>query len=859
MRFHSLGAARLSPLLMCSFVISGQNPPPASAPDFARDIQPVLQQRCSGCHGERQQMGGLRLDDGASVLRGGYSGPVIEPGKNSASKLVARITSDKPGFQMPPGGKRLTAEQIAAIRSWIDAGAKVPASAGSAKAAGPAKSAHWSFQPVRRPNTPEVHNRTWARSDIDRFVLARLERENLQPSPAAGRSTLIRRVSLDLTGLPPTPAEVDAFVNDNRPDAYERVVDRLLASPHYGEKWGRFWLDLAHYADSDGYEKDLVRPYAWRYRNWVIDALNRDMPFDEFTIEQLAGDLLPNAATEQRVATGFLRNTLTNREAGVDRAEARFEQVLNRTNTIGTVWLGLTVGCAQCHNHKFDPISQKEFYQMFAFVNSVEEQDIDAPLPGEAGPYLRARPEYDRKRREILEAHHIPDMQAGWEARIREAFQNPGKDLEWDFQVTAFRASFDGADKFLKGLWTKRTVRQAERLTDYFVSQPGPDAGKDKEKTAALKETAEKLKALKETLPDWTLAPVIAEDPQAGKTNIHLGGDYQALGVEVQPGTLAVLPPLPAGEKPTRLTLARWIASRDNPLTARVAVNRMWQEFFGRGLVRTSEDFGTQGEKPSHPELLDWLASEFVERGWSSKQLQKEIVMSAVYRQSSHTRKDLETRDPENVLLARQGRMRLPAELVRDETLAASGLLNPAIGGKSVRPPQPAGVAELGYANNVKWKESTGADRYRRGMYIHFQRTTPYPMLMNFDAPDSNTACTRRRRSNTPLQALNLLNDPVFFEAAQGLAERLLTEVNGSQEDRLDAGFRLCLGRKPSARERERLSQYLDSEKQLLAKDSKAVEALLPAPPEGVDRTEAAAWVGLSRVLLNLDEFITRE
>lgn len=825
--------------------------------DFGRDIQPVLAKRCFLCHGPREQVSGLRLDQPEAILKGGDAGPVIVPGSSATSKLYQRISSTTKGFAMPPVGEPLTANEVALIKNWIDQGAKIPKTAAETSKTNPIS--HWSFQPVRRPALPVAHDPNWVRNPIDQFILARLEAEGIRPAPEADRHTLIRRLSLDLTGLPPDPAEIETFVKDQSPEAYERLVDRLLASPHYGEKWARTWLDLAHYADSDGYEKDLVRPWAWRYRQWVIEAFNRDMPFDQFTIQQIAGDLLPKATIEQQVATGFLRNTLTNREAGVDRREARFEQLIDRTNTVGTVWMGLTVGCAQCHNHKFDPISQKDYYQFFAFFNSAEEEDIDAPLPGELGAYLRARPEYDRTRLEILQQHKVAELQARWEPRIRQAFADPGKDLEWDFAVTEMRAAFDGADRFLKGEWTKRTQRQADRLTDYFVAHYGPEFDRDKPVGASLKEAREKLNALKATLPELTQAPVIVEVPNAPAANLHLGGDALALGTEVEPAAPSVLPPLPSGSKPNRLTLARWLVSRDHPLTARVAVNRMWQEFFGNGLVRTSENFGTQGDKPSHPELLDWLANEFIDRGWSMKQMHKLIVMSAAYRQSSSARKELESRDPDNVLIARQSRLRMPAEMIRDEALAASGLLNPAIGGKSVRPPQPAGVAELGYANNVKWRESTGVDRYRRGMYIHFQRTTPYPMLMNFDEPDSNTTCTRRRRSNTPLQALNLLNDPVFFEAAQGLAVRLLREAPASPEDRIDSAFELCLSRKPDARERERLLRYYHQQKEILSKENKSATSIEPFTIEGVDSIEAAAWAGVGRVLLNLDEFITRE
>ncbi|MDQ6706117.1 MAG: PSD1 and planctomycete cytochrome C domain-containing protein, partial [Acidobacteriota bacterium] len=694
----------------------------AQAPvDFSRDIQPIFQKRCILCHGPNMQASGLRLDNRAAALR------VIKPGDSSASRIVAMVSGAGPKV-MPPVGDRLTAPQIALLKTWIDQGAKWPETADAT---------HWSFRPVQHPNLPAVHDGVWPANAIDRFVLARLESERIAPSPAAEPLTLLRRVSLDLTGLPPSPEQAAAFLDDKRPDAYERVVDRLLDSPHYGEKWARYWLDLAHYADSDGYEKDLVRPYAWRYRQWVIDALNRDMPFDEFAIEQIAGDELPNATTEQKVATGFYRNTLTNREAGVDRAETLFEQLIDRTGTTGTVWLGLTVRCAQCHDHKYDPIKHKDFYQIFAYFNDAKEADIDAPVPGELGPYLRALPDYEQKRTALLAEHEVPKLQAAWETNIRKAMDEPGKVLDWDFAVTGIRAMLDHGEKIVRLAPERRTGRQQKALTDYFVRNYGPDITKDAAVSARLKELRKRLDALDESFPALTQAQVIERNPQPPPTHIHLRGDYKQAGAEVHPNTPGFLPALPAGAKPTRLALARWIVSPDNPLTARVAVNRLWQELFGRGLVATSDDFGTQGDKPSHPELLDWLATEYRQRGWRRKQMLKLIVMSSTYRQSSHARPDLESRDPENILLARQSRVRLPGELIRDEALAASGLLNPAIGGKSVRPPQPAGVAELGYANSVKWKESTGQDRYRRGLYIHYQRTTPYPFLANFDEPDS--------------------------------------------------------------------------------------------------------------------------
>lgn len=819
----------------------------AFAQDYAREVAPVLQKRCGGCHGATQQMAGLRVDD-ASAMR---QRAVIVPGKSADSVLVQRITSPKAGFRMPPSGPALTPEEIGTIREWIDAGASAPVTATAAAAN--ARHPHWSFQPIARPAVPVVSRKEWLRNEVDSFILARLESNGIEPSPEAPKTTLLRRLSLDLTGLPPTPAEIAEFLADGRPDAYERLVDRLLASRHYGEKWARQWLDLARYADSDGYEKDLVRPWAWRYRNWVIEALNRGMPFDQFTTEQLAGDLLPHPTVEQRIATGFHRNVLTNREAGVNRDEARFEQNINRTNTIGTVWLGLTVGCAQCHNHKYDPISQRDYYGLFAYAANLEEDDIDAPLPGEVGPFLRSFPEYERERKAILAEYDVLSRQQKYEERLAEAAANPGTNLEWDFQVTEFKASVDKALKLLRTPWEQRTRKDQAKMTMRFLRVIGPDFNRDKELTAKLKEAREKLTKLDAGFTPLSEAMAIREDGNPPLTHLAVGGDYRNPGDEVRAAVPAVI-----GGKPiqSRLELARWLMAPENPLTARVAVNRMWQEFFGRGLVRTSDDFGTQGDKPSHPELLDWLASEFRDGGWNTKRMHKLIVMSAAYRQSSKIRKELLVRDPENTMIARQNRLRLPAESIRDAALAAGGLLNATVGGRSIRPPQPPGIAELGYANSVKWVESQGPERYRRGLYIHFQRTAPYPMLMTFDAPDSNVACTRRSRSNTPLQALNLLNDAVFLEAAQGLALRVLSESPG---DRVEYAFRLCTGRTPTEREKQRLSTYLDAQRTILGKDPAAAAKLMPVPPEGSDALEAAAWTGVGRVLLNLDEFITRE
>ena len=828
--------------------------PPAAKTkiEFARDIEPLLARRCFACHGAQQQMSGLRLDRKESALQGGKAGGDIVPGKSAESRLT-RLVARLGQKLMQPMGAHLTAEEVGLLRAWIDQGLEWTA-----------RAAHWSLQKIQRPAVPAVHDRAWGRNAVDNFILARLEREGIAPSPEAPELTLLRRVSLDLTGLPPTPEQVREYLADNRPDAYERLVDRLLASPHYGEKWARYWLDLARYADSDGYEKDRSRPWAWRYRHWVIDALNRDLPFDQFTIQQLAGDLLPNRNLDTLVATGFNRNTLTNREGGTDPEQFRDEQVLDRAATLGTVWMGLTVGCAQCHNHKYDPISQQEFYQLAAFFNTQEEVNIQAPLPGELGPYLAARPAYERQRKTWLEEYQIPENLADYESKLRAAALHPGSHDDWDFAYGEFTHTVDNARKVLFLDPAKRSEVQQNAMLDVFLGSCANLYPKDHCDALKIAELRTRLNELAAKMPQVSYAPVLLEEAgEVGndtprKTYIHVKGDWRDRGAEVQPGTPAALPPMPAGET-GRLALVHWLVSPDHPLTSRVAVNRIWQEVFGRGIVFTSEDFGTQGDRPTHPELLDWLASEFIGRRWSMKQMVRLLVTSSTYRQSSHARPELAAKDPENTLLARQARLRLPAELIRDAALYAAGLLDLRIGGRSVKPPQPKGVAELSYAGSVKWDESAGPDRYRRGLYIHFQRTVPYPQLMSFDAPAASLACPRRERTNTPLQALNLMNDPVFFEAAQGLAYRIVREAPGGFGDRLNHAYAITLGRQPTPREAERMGRYFDDTSGALLADPQTVAALFPNRMEGVPQTETAAWVALSRVLLNLDEFITRD
>jgi hypothetical protein len=635
-------------------------------------------------------------------------------------------------------------------------------------------------------------------------------------------------------------------------------VDRLLDSPHYGEKWARQWLDLAHYADSDGYWDDLPRPYAWRWRQWVIEALNRNMPFDQFTIEQLAGDLLPNSTLDQKIATGFLRNTLTNREGGVNKEEFRVEQVVDRASTVGTVWLGLTLGCARCHDHKYDPISQKDFYQFFAFFDPLIEVNLEAPLPGEIGTYLRRKADYNQKRQAILAEYKILQLLPEWEQKTLDAETNAQAEFRWRHQWILLTFQLDNGTEFLKLGPARRTQKQQDRLINHFVKWYSYAISKERAKELKLEEVAEKLQKLAEEYPELTEVQTVSENQKTVSTHLLIRGDYRQPGIQVRPALPAVLNALPASAAFSRLDMARWLVSPQNPLTARVTVNRIWQELFGRGLVTTSEDFGTRAGLPSHPELLDWLAVEFMEGHWNVKQMIKLLVESATYRQSSKVRKDLVAADPDNKLLARQIHLRLPAELVRDAALAAGGLLNTAVGGASIRPAMPKG----GYikTNLKQWKESEGAERYRRGLYIWYQRTSPYPQLMNFDAPDSLQSCTRRERSTTPLQALNLLNDAVFVETAQGLAARILRESSGQTlANRLNYAFRVCLARQPRASEVDRLSRYYLQQKQLLAADAGTRENLFPAiGVEGVDADEAAIWVGIGSILLNLDEFITR-
>lgn len=1010
-----------------------QLPAPSSETiDFAKHIQPIFQARCYSCHGPEEAEGGLRLDLKASAFDGGDEGPALKVGNSADSRLIHFVSALDEDAQMPPDGEGspLSSEQVALLRAWIDQGAVWPAEADgdAAKFRG---ADHWAFQPIETPAMPQASD-AWVRNGIDAFVFDKLRSEDIRPSQEAPRQVLIRRLYLDLVGLPPSPAEWTQWMNDSRDDWYEQLVDHLLASPHFGERWGRQWLDLARYADSDGFEKDLPRPHAWRWRDWVITAINSDMPYDQFTLEQLAGDLLPNRTLEQHVATGFHRNTLVNREGGVDAEEDRVKRTVDRTNTLGSAWLGMTVECAQCHTHKYDPLSQKEFFGLYAFFNSMEEPDVPAPYQHEVDVYNKAKAAYDEDHQHYLDAiteyraTKLPPAQAEWEktqvdrqakwhileptsvvaqsgaditpqadgsllvsgnltSRDDYTFQSrtmqkritsirlealpheslpkngPGRGNNGNILLNEFtlavapadgqgepqpielasaRADFfqyayspDGALKDDRSGWAfmprvgerhvaiftlkepleiaddqllsivmkqqyggsrtmghfrlsvtneegdvdfdaissrivnitqtapaDRTEQQATQLADYYaLFDPG---------LLELQKEEVAHRDMAPVDPDTTTrAQVVMQRSDPRKTHVQIRGDFLRPGAEVQAGTPAVLPEINTrGEQPDRIDLANWLLDPAHPLTARVAVNRIWQQYFGRGIVNTGHDFGTQGDPPSHPKLLDYLASQFRDNGWKVKALHRLIVTSATYRQSSNARPELKERDPLNTWLARQNRLRVEAEIVRDLALSSSGLLNDKIGGRSVRPQQPKGLDKLGYADSVKWVTSEGDDRYRRGLYTFFQRTVPYPMLMTFDAPDSNVSCTRRDRSNTPIQALALWNDPVFVECAQALARRTVKEATGDVaaqqiDARIRHAFQLCLARDPASEELDDFRTLFNTLLDHYEQDEKAAKlANGPLPqPENISATELAAWVGISRTLINLDEFITKE
>lgn len=1021
--------------------------------DFAKEIYPLLEVKCFSCHGEKTHRAELRLDGQSTAFKGGIHGPVIIAGKAHESLLFQRTAGLAAGDQMPPVGEKLTGAELGLLKTWIDSGAEWPEHVGTQNAA---VVRHWAYIPPHRPDLPDVKHKNWIRNPIDNFVLARLEAEGFEPAPEAETITLIRRLYLDITGLPPTPDEIDAYLMDPNPQKYDALVDRLLSSPHYGERWAVPWLDLARYADSNGYQIDRIRSM-WPYRDWVINALNDDMPFDQFTIKQLAGDLLPNPTLNDLIATGFNRNTMINEEGGVDQEEYRVQAVIDRVGTASTVWLGSTLECAQCHNHKFDPFTQKDFYRFYAFFNSTaEEVKKTAPFAAESnGPWVEVpsdeqkaalavlRPEIERLK--ALLDHDTPELaadQAEWENDFRtnpilwkileprmalseqratliiqsdgsiwadgatpekdtyyvvadtdlskltairiEALHDerlpkngPGRAGHGNFVLSEFNvyamspddiegvtfplrnasAGFEAKDyevaKCLDGNpktgWaihqeigrSHEAVFEIDRdrsfpagqeivfklaqlhggqhtigrvrlsvtdaplpirantvppdIMDAITIEPSERTGEQAEKISTyyrsiaprLQPVRDKIAQLQALLPkDIPTVLVMRELDEPRATHIFNGGSFLNPGERVYPDVPAFLLPLPDKNQPNRLDLARWLVSRENPLTARVTVNRIWAQYFGTGIVKTSEDFGVQGERPSHPELLDWLAvylmengpQKVIKHGWSLKELHRLIVTSAVYRQSSVITPEKLERDPYNRLLSRGPRYRLPAELIRDQALKVSGLLCETIGGPSVFPYQPDGIWRMPY-NSEKYKVSEGYDKYRRGLYTHWRRTATYPAFVNFNAPTREKTCTRRPRTNTPLQALTAMNDPAFFECAQSLARRIMSEMpDASDEMKMVYAFRLCLLRAPTSQERQRLLELYNAQFHSYQNDLQAARQtagiMVENNPQGTGTVkliaaetneapnhipELAAWTVVSNVLLNLDETLCKE
>lgn len=1156
-----------------------------STVDFARDVRPILESSCFACHGAEKDKAELRLDVRERALAGAYAGtqPVIVPGKAAESSLYLRLVSEDEDERMPQKAPRLRDEQVELVRRWIDEGARWPdeLAGDTVKGAG-----HWAYAAPVRPALPAVRDKGWVREPIDAFVLAALERDGLAPAPQADRATLLRRLSLDLTGLPPTPAEVEAFERDERPEAYREAVRRLLASPHHGERMARPWLDLARYADTNGYEKDHRREH-WPYRDWVVEAFNRNLSFDRFTLLQIAGDLVENATTRDVIATGFQRNTMLNEEGGIDEEEFRVDAVIDRVNTIGSVWLGSTLACAQCHDHKYDPFSQREYYELFSIFNSTQdggrahepvasafddetlrridelrargaalearltepeerfdaeqarwgretqaqlgrrdawrvlrparvhiasgrahelladdsllvrdappptevlelvfepgelEFDVlrlealrDAALPG-GGPgssaggnfvlsaidavvlspsgaqralqFSSAEASYEQSRASFRAAHALdPSNETGWavggapadaelsaqffcarterlapgerlhvilrhvssfaahslgRVRLSARRDEPSRTAALELRTSAWRslgplraqsreealaleieaqrehlegraysesysgglrwlerpewvdrvahrfdgdnqvwlaerrihcaqprklelfvgaddalrlwlngelvahsdeyttlvneplrvevelragenrlllrvANFSGAGGFVFDTGTQtsdrrpveidealaaaqRSPAQERRLREWFRRRQSPEG---RALAAELEAVQAELERMRRDAPT---ALVLAERAMPRESRVFLRGSFLTPGERVEPGVPAVLGQLPDGPEPARLRFARWLVDERHPLTARVHVNRVWEWLFGRGLVASSDDFGTRGERPSHPELLDWLALEFVESGWDHKALLERIVLSATYQQSALAPAATYEADPANTRLARGARFRLEAEAIRDVALAASGLLDLTLGGPPLMPPQPAGVWRSAYSAQG-WVEAQGPSRFRRGLYTFWKRTAPYLTFSLFEAPSREVSCARRSATNTPLQALALLDDPAFVEASLALARRVLSEA-GDDRARAELLMRLCTARRPSAAELEHLLALLASSKAAYAADPSAAQARvrgaethLPAPTQVFDAQELAAWTSLATVVLNLDETVTR-
>ena len=866
MRYNRRMFTRLNCMLVWLVAQFGCAAEPVS---YNNDVLPILAEHCFSCHGfdKAARQADLRLDRRDDALR------VLTASETKASLLVERIRSHNEDERMPPRetSKPLSDQQIDVLRQWIEQGA--------------AYDPHWAWIPPRVSTLRSVNN---SHTIIDGTIQETLKAQRPELnglSPRVDQATLLRRATLDLTGLPPTAEEVQQFLNDERLDAFERLVDRLLASPAFGERWSRWWLDLAHYADSDGYLQDFLRPHAWRYRDWVVDALNTDKPFDQFTIEQLAGDLLADQRSltvaaqtyvdreklrQLRIATGFLRNTLSNREGGADLEEYRVRQVVDRATTVATTWLGLTIGCAECHDHKYDPITQVDFYRFYALFNNADEVNIDAvETPGSEQALIE---EFYRWRTEKLSPvrSDLDQLLIAWEEKLLWTELHPGADHRWDrhLEVLGLIWGQGEGEGQLEGLNIIKTAREHRtrdeqaRLEEYFF-QRGSSIHGDRFKTLKLESIGNEIDKRRAALPKIPRAQTIASSRRIRPTHVHTRGDFRRPAQLVTANVPAVFR-VGDLEVSDRLALARWLVSKDQPLTARVTVNRLWQELFGRGLVSTAENLGIRGNRPKHPELLNWLARRFVDQGWSIKEILRTIMLSETYQQSSNLTPAHQLHDPQNTFWARQSRLRLSAEGVRDFALASSGLMDRALGGPSTRPPQPDSVAMEGFDN--KWTPDTGANRYRRGLYTFIQRTSPFAQSITFDLPDSSRSCTRRERSNTPLQALTLLNDPVLFEAAIQSAIHALKEpvALGDSPDqvRLSKVALRILGRPLTDAERATLLKHLHEQRKSFQSNPDAAGELLKSSnafqSTEMDLIELAGWTMTSSVLLNLDEAITR-
>ena len=820
-------ATRLSiPFLLALSVSQG-----AEHVDFTKDVLPVLQRHCFECHGPGAQEGGLRFDNQDEFLSGGYSGPAVVSGKPSESELLRRVSLDRlHDDAMPPVGPGLSDREVIILRQWIQQGGELPDTIPQQK--------HWAYVAPVRQSSPAVGLQDSMIIDptIDGWIIAAHIDEGLQFAPVAKKSQLIRRLAFDVTGLPPSPEVVAGF--KWRDDGYESLVDEFLQSEEFGVRWARMWLDLARYADSHGFQRDDLRNM-WAYRDWVVDALNNDMPFDQFTITQIAGDLLPDANEGTRIATGFHRCAPTNVEAGTDPEESRINQVFDRVNTTGAVWLGVTLECAQCHDHKYDPFSQEEYYRFAAYFNSTEAEAE------------RANPK-------------VPSS-------IK--FIGPSMNLShdpWETERKSLSQSLSDARKNVKKIKGEKTGNEviqdeSEQPTtcggETFVDQQDQQDAAD----VRLKTMEKKVRQLQNKLASITEAKtlVMQERAKPRETFVFNRGDFTDPSKQVEPGTPIVLGGRNDGPA-NRLMLAQWLVSQDNPLTARVFVNRVWFEIFGQGIVTTLEDFGVKGERPTHPELLDSLAVEFMEDGWSLKKLVRRIVTSRTYRQSSTVTPEKRLQDMQNKWLARGPRFRLDAEGIRDNALTIAGLLSTAKGGPSIRPPQPNGLWTKVGGQKYTYEVSPGEQQYRRGIYVVLKRGSPYPSFMTFDATERMTCMTSRSRSNTPLQALVLLNDPVYTDAAFAFGRRMLSESpEDTDTSRIGYGFRIAVSRQPTAREVNLLQKLLNSERKALVANPKKVEAIMkdhPAIniPESMNANELAAWYVIATTILNLDETITK-